>query len=1306
MTAWKPRWKTVKQTIARASPHNFGIVLAATAHIVGTHTVQLLLETLSRFLLMSACSICWPKQTLHKKKGRNQVTHKQVGINVIRRYHSSLNPSKSPDVLRRLHEDDEKTKWFGVTRETSGQTLFEDHGRYAALMSETAQIGDAAKRYPQLVSFIGVTNAGKSTLIKMLIERNVAGEIKAIADCFPAPPVGSAINDSLATSGDVHLYADPATHLDPLPILFADCEGFEGGERIPLGSRSQGKGHQQGGRTWVKTRPIRWANTDETRRREYAVSALYPRVLYSFSDCVVFVLRNPKTFGSAVLTKLIGWGAAALERSVNQPALPHCIVVLNGSDSEIDRREWDSQCATESLLSSVDNAFDRIEGVPQFRELARYWQLLGRRVTSVEDLLLCYYGSFKVIRVPAGPQYTLIDQQMDKLHTAIRGSCMASHQAKRRARLLTDAGELDEYLQSGFDHFTSHLDVPFNFMQVSLARNPIPRDFGGHILQLYETLSARIPSREPTVIRWKFWKLSPLLGSCVLLDCARFRKGQLHQLFDNYVGFFDYAMTEYLQLHCPCSFVSEDGARACKSVKARHHVKGHQDEHGIIAAGDYKSTFDDDFAQQWMEQLRATIEKLHLGFSRDVERLASLSNKATVSEECIAFALHVTHLRQFYQSIGPATWIRSHSTCFCCLRDVPQHLLPCGHALCDRCAQACGTLSRTTLKISWCPLHQDSTRWAQPKIIRYKPSSAGVRILALDGGGIRGIVQLEILRGVEQALGGHFSVQTFFDLVIGTGTGGLIAVALASGEKSLNQCQEMFAEVCKSAYAAKNPGEALVNRLSHTFASRPRYKTSPLYGALKKHFSGDMDFFGASEQFRSETRVAVTTTDSTRNKTRLVGNYRRANVEDPVYDFERPHDPALELKTWQAVYATMADPLYFAPLRLNKQYNGGGLTCVNPARVASAEARKIWPDVVEPDLLLSLGTGQNRMAILAELSQDQSAADTSENESRFGERLKKAQRFTKWLLRSDNDVLHAERTWQGYISGDATDISHRERRKRIRFNIDLGKEEPPAHDQESQIRRISTLVREKLQDNSRQMALKNVAYRLVATSFFFRVLGQGKRGVVGHVCCRFEQLSDEVKRLGRFLNDQRTDVFEPFFSVSCIPNPSAKPLNVALTRRFISRMIEDGIFESPKMTVSVDDNKKTTSIDIHFSQYDKLEAEGYPISGFPRKILESSDVLRLSSGARNVSIAVEKLNHPPSKISQGPGNWQTPSSFEEDVLPAKIITSQKIHSETQTAENMIQTVHGSGDYHSKVATDVQEAPPPYDNMIRRVQLGS
>lgn len=113
-----------------------------------------------------------------------------------------------------------------------------------------------------------------------------------------ASPVTSSMNDFSPTTGDVHLYADPTSYHTSRPVLYADSEGLDGGEALPRGVRHRTSQFVKRSRKLLKNRKItrrliKWA-VDSKKKREYTVMQLYPRLLYTFSDVVVFVLRNPR----------------------------------------------------------------------------------------------------------------------------------------------------------------------------------------------------------------------------------------------------------------------------------------------------------------------------------------------------------------------------------------------------------------------------------------------------------------------------------------------------------------------------------------------------------------------------------------------------------------------------------------------------------------------------------------------------------------------------------------------------------------------------------------------------------------------------------------------------------------------------------------------------------------------------------------------------------------------------------------------------------------------------------------------------
>lgn len=155
---------------------------------------------------------------------------------------------------------------------------------------------------------------------------------------------------------------------------------------------------------------------------------------------------------------------------------------------------------------------------PFFVKHADHWRKKGKIIGNVLDLIHCYYAAISVVRIPEKGRYMLTNTQINKLHRKIVLHCDASFSAKDDAHMLSNVEELNAYLQDGFDHFTTKEDQPFNFVDAALRNNPIPRDFGDHIL----AMAAQI--RKVTHVcdgPQLFNFLSSMVASCIFTDCIR-----------------------------------------------------------------------------------------------------------------------------------------------------------------------------------------------------------------------------------------------------------------------------------------------------------------------------------------------------------------------------------------------------------------------------------------------------------------------------------------------------------------------------------------------------------------------------------------------------------------------------------------------------------------------------------------------------------------------------------------------------------------------------------------------------------------
>jgi patatin-like phospholipase/acyl hydrolase len=226
------------------------------------------------------------------------------------------------------------------------------------------------------------------------------------------------------------------------------------------------------------------------------------------------------------------------------------------------------------------------------------------------------------------------------------------------------------------------------------------------------------------------------------------------------------------------------------------------------------------------------------------------------------------------------------------------------------------------------------------------------KLLALDGGGIRGMISVlaEIERLLQEALrrGDDFVLADYFDYIAGTSTGAIIASCLALG---------MRVEKIRTFYLES--GSAMFRRAGLLRKLRYKFQHKPLAGKLKQVFGKDTTL--GSSKLRTLLMLVLrnATTDS---------HWPLSNNPYATFCALDRDDCNLELPLWQLVRASTAAPTYFSPekIRVGNQnfvFVDGGITAYNnPAfqlfLMATVEPYKLeWPSGERNMLLVSVGTG-------------------------------------------------------------------------------------------------------------------------------------------------------------------------------------------------------------------------------------------------------------------------------------------------------------------------------------------------------------
>jgi patatin-like phospholipase/acyl hydrolase len=204
------------------------------------------------------------------------------------------------------------------------------------------------------------------------------------------------------------------------------------------------------------------------------------------------------------------------------------------------------------------------------------------------------------------------------------------------------------------------------------------------------------------------------------------------------------------------------------------------------------------------------------------------------------------------------------------------------------------------------------------------------QILALDGGGIKGLFSAAVLTHLEEDL--QINVTDYFDLIVGTSTGGIIALGLGIGMRP----REIVSFYVKKGHEIFPRGVGFSLRQFW----RNKFNASPLENALKEFFN---------DKLLGESRKRL-----------VIPSYNLG--DDDVYLFKTAHHERLKrdykVPIWKVALATSAAPTYFPSFRRVNHIRliDGGIWANNPTMVGIVEAVSMLGQSLDSIKVLSLGT--------------------------------------------------------------------------------------------------------------------------------------------------------------------------------------------------------------------------------------------------------------------------------------------------------------------------------------------------------------
>ncbi|KAI4365056.1 hypothetical protein MLD38_021076 [Melastoma candidum] len=269
----------------------------------------------------------------------------------------------------------------------------------------------------------------------------------------------------------------------------------------------------------------------------------------------------------------------------------------------------------------------------------------------------------------------------------------------------------------------------------------------------------------------------------------------------------------------------------------------------------------------------------------------------------------------------------------------------------------------------------------------------GLRILSMDGGGMKGLATVQMLKEIEKGTGKR--IHELFDLICGTSTGGMLAVALGIKSMTLDQCEEIYKNLGKLVFTEPAPKDneaaSWRERLDQLYKSSSQSFRVVVHGSkhsadqfekLLKEMCADEDgdlLIDSAVRNIPKVFVVATLVSVTPAQPFIFRNYQYP-AGTPEVSLSTSEGSGVKLSgsstigaqvgynrsafigsckhhLWQAIRASSAAPYYLDDFSDDiHRWQDGAIVANNPTIFAIREAQLLWPDT-RIDCLVSISCG-------------------------------------------------------------------------------------------------------------------------------------------------------------------------------------------------------------------------------------------------------------------------------------------------------------------------------------------------------------